>query len=268
MILPVGLSNKLSDFYIGVCSMGSGKAITPIPIFSGGIGYLPSFDPYASAEPVISETPPVLDPVVPEIPVEPVLPNEPVLPPVLELPPRPEPSDPRSEVSPQWPVWGGDPPVTITDIFETPTIIVEDRVPAIDPQSIPEFINQPIYTSIDWGWNRLEYLTLGLAEYQNLAQVAPGASITPYSDLVHMNLDFVVESANHDLDSIQMAIMKLQNAASPLSIQLTSASTPAGSADQHQVAVPEPAAGLALLSGAVGLGAFVRRGGRLDQQAR
>ncbi|MBA4105054.1 MAG: hypothetical protein C0485_04790 [Pirellula sp.] len=265
-IFPTGLSDGLSDFYIGVSSIGSGKNVTPIPIYTPSGIYLPNFDLFATPAPPVVETPPILDPVIPTIPVDPVLPNEPVLPPVVEIPPPVEPSDPPSEEPPQWPEWAVDPPATNPDVIETPTII-EDPVAEIDPPSIPVLINRPIYNSIDWGWYRQEYLTLRMAEYQNFSQVGLGASITADPYLVDMDLNLVVDSVNDELSSIQLAIMRLQQTASPLSIQLTDASTFADAAAQ-QVAVPEPAAGLALLSGAVGLGACVRRRDRLDQQAR
>ena len=261
-IFPVGLSAELSDFYIGVCSMGSGKAITPIPIFSGSISYLPSFDPYATVEPLVPETPPILDPVIPTIPVEPVLPSEPELPPVVELPPPAEPSDPTSNEPPEWAV---DPPATIPGMIEPPTTTVE--VPVIDPPSIPILINRPIYNAIDWGWYHQEYSTLQLVEYQNFSQVGLGASITSYRDLVDMDLNLAVDSLNDELSSIQLAILRLQQNASPLSVQLTGASTFADAAVQ-QAAVPEPAAGLILLSGTIGLAAFVRRRDRCECQDR
>ena len=265
-IFPAGLSDGLSDFFIGVSSIGSGKDVTPIPIYSPSGVYLPNFDLYATPAPPVVETPPILDPVVPTMPLDPVIPDEPVLPPVVEIPPPAEPSDPPSEEPPQWPEWAVDPPATIRDIIETPTII-EDPVAAIDPPSFPLLINRPIYNSIDWGWYRQEYLPLRMAEYQNFTQVGLGAHITAYRELVDANLNLDVDSVNHELSSIQLAIMRLQQAASPLSIQLTSASTFADAAVQ-QVVVPEPAAGLVLLSGTVGLAAFVRRRDRLDQQAR
>lgn len=93
-ILSPGLTDELSNYYIGVSSMGSGKKVTPIPIVSTTGSYLPSFDPFAEPEPIE----PVLPPVVVETPLpEPPAPLPPadppvvVVPPVQELPPIVEP---------------------------------------------------------------------------------------------------------------------------------------------------------------------------------
>jgi hypothetical protein len=83
-ILPTGLSDGLSDFYIGVSSIGSGKNVTPIPIYSASGVYLPNFDLYAP--PPVAEMPPVIQPPISEIPLEPAIPSEPAAPPVVELP--------------------------------------------------------------------------------------------------------------------------------------------------------------------------------------
>lgn len=265
-IFPAGLSDGLSDFYIGVSSIGSGKNVTPIPIYSPSGVFLPNFDLYATQAPPVVETPPILDPVIPTIPVEPVFPSEPVLPPVAELPPPVEPSDPSSDEPPQWPEWPVDPPATNPGIIEPPIIIVEDAVPGIDPPPIPELINKPA-DFIEWGWTRIEYLTHQLTEHRTFPQVGLGARIAAYRNLVDIDLDLVVDSAILELSSMQLGVLTLQQAASPLSVQLTGASTFAESS-VLQVAVPEPAAGLVLLSGALGLGTFIRRRDRLEVQAR
>lgn len=54
-ILEAGLSGELSNYFIGVSRMGSGKSVTPIPIVIGSTSYLPNFNPFAPAVAAVPE---------------------------------------------------------------------------------------------------------------------------------------------------------------------------------------------------------------------
>lgn len=252
-IFPKGLSEGLSDFYIGVASMGSGKSITPIPIYTPSGIYLPNFDLYATPAPPVEEVPPVLEPVTPGIPVEPVIPNEPIAPPAAELPPAVAPPASAGDNPPNWPEWSGDQPVVDPDIFDPPVVTVEEPAPPIDSAPIIFVIDDGITT---WDPVLGEQMTFQPTWDLTLPYLGLGGRVLPYGDLVDVSLNGLVDFADLNADSLEFASLSLNHSAAPLVFHQIGASLSGTSA--LEVAVPEPCACVVLLGAGAGFGAVQR----------
>lgn len=248
-IFPAGLTDGLSNFYIGVSSIGSGKNVTPIPIYTPSGAYLPNFDLFAPSMPIV-ETPPIQEPVVPAVPGEPVLPVEPV----VELPPPADPPAPENDpvVAPE-----------IDPVVVPPVVNVDDLEPPPDEgvPTIIDIVSQPGNRIEIWRPTDEWRFTYELTWEETQTFVDWGGRLLSYVDLDGVDYDGIVELTGLSADLTQFTSLLLTTSVNSTSLstgRLMGAMSFAGRSDV-QVAVPEPSVGVLLLGAIVGLKAARRQ---------